>query len=115
MFANLNKVDKLEPESFALWMSIMRRVPGSVLWLMSPSASDEEVSRVFAFTTVRLAAAVDYCMHWRHGYIWSEGSDILRCQIPIRGPLLSFKRVTQQQNITRVLRNASSGKLCLQS
>lgn len=43
VLANFNKVDKLNPESFALWMQILRRAPGSVLWLLDPSAVDSEV------------------------------------------------------------------------
>ncbi|CAM9712143.1 unnamed protein product, partial [Ectocarpus sp. 13 AM-2016] len=43
VFANFNKVDKLDPESFFLWMQILRRVPGSVLWLLEASAVDSEV------------------------------------------------------------------------
>lgn len=36
-------MDKLEPESFSLWMRILRRVPGSILWLLDASAADSEV------------------------------------------------------------------------
>ena len=43
VFANFNKIDKLDPESFTLWMQVLRRVPGSVLWLLEPSAADTEV------------------------------------------------------------------------
>lgn len=43
VFANFNKIDKLDPESFLLWMQVLRRVPGSVLWLLEPSAVDTEV------------------------------------------------------------------------
>ena len=43
MFANFNKIDKLDPESFKLWMHVLRRVPGSVLWLLEASAVDTEV------------------------------------------------------------------------
>eukprot|EP00903_Cladosiphon_okamuranus_P013259 g12363.t1 len=42
VFANFNKIDKLDPESFLLWMQVLRRVPGSVLWLLEPSAVDTE-------------------------------------------------------------------------
>ncbi len=34
VFANFNKHDKLEPLAFGLWCNILRRVPGSVLWLL---------------------------------------------------------------------------------
>ena len=49
VFANFNKNEKLEPLSFSVWMSILRRVRGSVLWLLSPAqsgASDEQVMRL---------------------------------------------------------------------
>lgn len=37
VFCNFNKSDKLDPVSFAVWMSVLRRVPGSALWLLKPS------------------------------------------------------------------------------
>jgi len=37
VFANFNKNDKIEPEAFDAWMEILRRVQGSVLWLLKPS------------------------------------------------------------------------------
>jgi protein O-GlcNAc transferase len=40
VLANLNKNDKLEPEVFAVWMRILARLPGSVLWLLRPSAGE---------------------------------------------------------------------------
>ncbi|KAF0719049.1 Aste57867_1310 [Aphanomyces stellatus] len=40
VFANFNKIDKLEPHVFAVWMAILRRVglnvPTSELWLLEP-------------------------------------------------------------------------------
>ena len=36
VFCNFNKVDKLDPASFGLWMNVLRRAPGSVLWLLRP-------------------------------------------------------------------------------
>lgn len=44
VLANFNKADKLDPESFFLWMQVLRRVPGCVLWLLEPTAGDSEVS-----------------------------------------------------------------------
>lgn len=38
VFANLNVHYKLHPEMFELWMRLMRRVPGSVLWLLDGTA-----------------------------------------------------------------------------
>ncbi len=37
VFANFNKQDKIEPEIYSVWMSILQRVPGSTLWLLEPS------------------------------------------------------------------------------
>ena len=36
VFCNFNKVDKLDPASFGLWMNVLRRAPGAVLWLLRP-------------------------------------------------------------------------------
>lgn len=49
VFANFNKIDKLGPESFTLWMQVLRRVPGSVLWLLEPGAVDTEVGLGWSF------------------------------------------------------------------
>lgn len=43
MIANFNKLDKLDPDSFLLWMKILRRVPGCLLWLLDPDAGVSEV------------------------------------------------------------------------
>ena len=37
VFCNFNKNDKLDPESFTVWMNVLRAVPGSILWLLAPS------------------------------------------------------------------------------
>ena len=39
VFANFNKNEKLEPVAFGVWMAVLRRVPGSVLWLLNPVQS----------------------------------------------------------------------------
>ena len=36
-FCNFNKMDKLEPTTFAVWARVLARVPGSVLQLLRPS------------------------------------------------------------------------------
>lgn len=51
VFANFNKVDKLDPESFLLWMQVLRRVPRSVLWLLEASAVHTEVGCSLAQAT----------------------------------------------------------------
>jgi predicted O-linked N-acetylglucosamine transferase (SPINDLY family) len=43
MFCNFNKIDKFEPQSFALWMNLLRRVPKSVLWLLQPDLGHEHI------------------------------------------------------------------------
>ncbi|GLE05017.1 hypothetical protein PINS_up014001 [Pythium insidiosum] len=40
-FVNFNKIDKLEPDVFALWLAILRRVPLSELVLLDPVRPDE--------------------------------------------------------------------------
>ena len=50
VFCNFNKVDKLDPASFGLWMNVMRRIPGSVLWLLRPKG------RQFDFVSANLKA-----------------------------------------------------------
>ncbi|KAF1784736.1 O-GlcNAc transferase, C-terminal [Phytophthora cactorum] len=40
VFCNFNTINKMESESFAVWMSILRQVPKSVLWLLAPSGPD---------------------------------------------------------------------------
>ena len=37
VFCNFNKADKLDPPTFDAWMSVLRRTPGSVIWLLAPS------------------------------------------------------------------------------
>ena len=38
VFANFNKNDKIEPVVFSVWMSILRKVPNSILWLLRPKS-----------------------------------------------------------------------------
>ncbi|KAG6572510.1 putative UDP-N-acetylglucosamine-peptide N-acetylglucosaminyltransferase 110 kDa subunit [Phytophthora cinnamomi] len=40
VFCNFNTINKMETESFSVWMSILRQVPKSVLWLLAPSGED---------------------------------------------------------------------------
>ncbi|KAI9995901.1 hypothetical protein PInf_012974 [Phytophthora infestans] len=40
VFCNFNTINKMESESFAVWMSILRQIPNSVLWLLAPSGPD---------------------------------------------------------------------------
>ena len=41
ILCNFNKVEKIDPTTFQLWMQIMRRVPKSYLWLLSPSGEND--------------------------------------------------------------------------
>jgi predicted O-linked N-acetylglucosamine transferase (SPINDLY family) len=41
---NFNKIDKLDPLSFRMWMQILRRVPRSRLYLLEPITSEEQKS-----------------------------------------------------------------------
>ncbi|KAL4114687.1 hypothetical protein PRIC2_014143 [Phytophthora ramorum] len=40
VFCNFNTINKMELESFAVWMGILRQLPSSVLWLLAPSGGD---------------------------------------------------------------------------
>ncbi|RLN32139.1 hypothetical protein BBJ28_00007066 [Nothophytophthora sp. Chile5] len=40
VFCNFNTINKMEHESFSVWMNILKQVPGSVLWLLAPSGYD---------------------------------------------------------------------------
>ncbi len=42
VFCSFNSAYKIEPATFAIWMRILSRVPGSVLWLVSPGPVIEE-------------------------------------------------------------------------
>merc|ERR1711871_1445440 len=42
VFANFNKIDKLEHVSWRVWMQILKRVPGSILWLLEPSEASKK-------------------------------------------------------------------------
>ena len=37
VFCDFNTINKMEPRAFDVWMSILRRVPNSILWLLKPS------------------------------------------------------------------------------
>lgn len=43
IFCNFNTINKMEPVAFALWLRILRRVPNSVLWLLTPTSEDSLV------------------------------------------------------------------------
>eukprot|EP01039_Chlorochromonas_danica_P000772 gene772-837_t len=38
ILCNFNKIDKIDPTSFGIWMQIMQRLPQSYLWMLRPSA-----------------------------------------------------------------------------
>ena len=54
VFANFNKITKLDPASWEVWMAILRRVPQSELVLLSPSKK-----RAGNFTVARLLAEAE--------------------------------------------------------
>lgn len=39
VLASFNKLEKLRPETVSAWAGVLRRSPGSLLWLMGPSAA----------------------------------------------------------------------------
>ncbi|KAI9307445.1 glycosyl transferase family 41-domain-containing protein [Cunninghamella echinulata] len=46
IFANFNQLYKLEPNTFHMWLSILKRVPDSLLWLLKfPPAGEEHLKR----------------------------------------------------------------------
>ncbi|GMF35913.1 unnamed protein product [Phytophthora fragariaefolia] len=47
VFCNFNTINKMESESYSVWMRILRQVPNSILWLLAPSGDD--ASRVMDF------------------------------------------------------------------
>ncbi len=48
VFCNFNQIQKLEPVMFAVWMRILERAPGSVLWLYTHSEEAPERLRAEA-------------------------------------------------------------------
>lgn len=34
IFANFNQLYKLDPNTYTVWMNILKRVPDSVLWIL---------------------------------------------------------------------------------
>ena len=46
VFANFNQIYKIDPETFSTWMTILKRVPNSILWLLRfPPAGEANVRR----------------------------------------------------------------------
>ena len=39
VICNFNVADKLSPETFALWLRVLQRVPRAVLWLLTPHSN----------------------------------------------------------------------------
>ncbi len=66
VFCSFNNTNKFTPETFACWMRILQRVPGSVLWLLADNPTAEANLRQYArdqgIDTARLvfAGRVDY-------------------------------------------------------
>jgi predicted O-linked N-acetylglucosamine transferase (SPINDLY family) len=48
VFCSFNNSYKYTPEVFSVWMQILHRVPGSVLWLLADNSWSEENLRTFA-------------------------------------------------------------------
>jgi protein O-GlcNAc transferase len=46
VFANFNQLYKIDPDTFDIWMKILKRVPESVLWLLRfPAAGEENIKK----------------------------------------------------------------------
>lgn len=48
VFANFNQLYKIDPETFHIWMNILKRVPNSVLWLLRFPLSGEPNIKYYA-------------------------------------------------------------------
>ena len=48
VYASFHRAHKLDPHMFALWLDVLRQVPGSVLWLVQSSPLVEQRLRVLA-------------------------------------------------------------------
>lgn len=72
IFANFNKIDKLDPVTLSVWMQLLHLVPNSFLWLMVPgnattNSEDLDESGDQQLIVLRhLRAACAY-----HGIDWS--------------------------------------------
>ena len=58
VFANFNKIDKLEHVSWNTWMRILQRVPGSILWLLEPSEVTKKLGIKKTLNAEAMAAGV---------------------------------------------------------
>lgn len=50
VFCNFNTINKMEPVSFVTWMTILRRIPNSVLWLLEPPKTHGDAVRETMYT-----------------------------------------------------------------
>ena len=75
VFACFNSLYKIDPDSLAAWLSILSRVPGSVLWLLEPAhtgpGSDGEhafghLSDAFEAAGLDFDSRVVFGKHFRH-------------------------------------------------
>merc|ERR1719409_805022 len=76
VFCNFNKVDKLDPASFGLWTNVLRRAPGSVLWLV-------RADRVPKAEHLRRHAAADLLLDTLIYGAHSTATDALRGGLPL--------------------------------
>ena len=103
VYGNLNQTYKITPEMFAAWMTILRRVEGSVLWLwawraepqrnLRRAAAEHDVDParlIFAKTAkpdVHLGRVglIDVALDTAPCSSHTTGSDALRCGVPLVG------------------------------
>lgn len=53
VFANFNQLYKIDPDTFEIWMRILKRVPNSVLWLLRfPPAGEENIKKQAALNGI---------------------------------------------------------------
>ena len=108
VFCNFNKSDKLDPTTFRVWMNILRRTPGSVLWLLEPSRRNpkgaaqmkkrlQELANAFGIRSARLVFAprvskIEHLRRHHHADLFldsfqygahSTATDALRAGLPM--------------------------------
>ena len=46
VFASFNSTHKITPDMFAIWLRLLRKVPGSALWLLRRTIGQKTISSV---------------------------------------------------------------------
>ena len=71
VFCSFNNNYKFTPEMFATWMSILKRVPGSVLWLLADNPwAEANLAQGGGEAGRRRGTARVFAGAWRRRIIW---------------------------------------------